>query len=148
MAGPMRPWPGCPARAGTGCFSVGSAEFVYNAADCRNDGNPVTEIFGFFCPPGWQEKGNADGDGAAVHTAVFEVPAGSPISRLAHQAGSTTGIALIGQQLRGIVAACPCRPGGHCAALDELSFLAAIEAAAQSARPARWRRLTRRLWHE
>lgn len=139
--------PGCPARAGTSGFGVDGAEFVYSAADCRNNENPVTEVFGFFCPPGWQEAGTAEDDGEAVHTTVPQAPAGSPVSRLGHRANTKTGVALIGEKLRDAIAACPCSLGGQCAVLDELALLAAIEAAAQPARPA-WQRVTRGLWHE
>lgn len=148
MASAGRPLPGCPARAGAGGFGVDGAEFVYCAQDCRDNGDPVTEVFGFFCPPGWQEAGNPRGDAGAVHTAVFEVPAGSAISRLAHQASTRAGIALIGEQLRAGIARCPCTRTNECAALDELNFLAAIEHAAQKARPARRRRAARGPRHE
>ena len=56
MAGTVRPLPCCPARIGTGSFGVDGAEFVFHAADCRKNGEPVTEVFGFFCPPGRQQK--------------------------------------------------------------------------------------------
>ena len=147
MAGAVRPLPGCPARAGAGGFGVANAEFVFHAADCRNDGKPVTEVFGFFCPPGWREAGNeCGGDSDAVLTAGFEVPAGSLIGRLAHLADTDAGVAVIAARLCRDIAACPCTSTEECAALDELNFLAAIEEAAKS--PGRRRRLTSRLWHE
>jgi hypothetical protein len=147
MAGAGRPLPGCPARAGAGSFGVDDAEFVFHAGDCRHDGEPVTEVFGFFCPPGWRETPNAGGDDSdAVLTAGFEVPAGSPVARLAHLADTAGGVALIARRLRADIAECPCTGTDDCAALDELNFLAAIEQAAASSR--RRGRMTGRLWHE
>lgn len=142
MARVARPLAGCPARSGDDLFSVEGAEFVFCAEDCRNAGEPVTEVFGFFCRPGWRDD-PLDED--MVQTAGLEVPAGSPLSRMAHKAGTPAGISLMARKLRRVIAQCPCADAARCAALDELNLVAAIEHAARRAGlPWNWGRRTLR----
>jgi hypothetical protein len=137
-----KPLPGCPARHGTGPFAVTGADFVFEVRDTPDGGGggTVTEIIGYFRPPACAESGpgpagtdpGAEPDLVAV--AALEVPAGSPVSRLAWQAfRSQAGPNLLGQLLRAAVLACPCTfPAAACAALDDATLLGAIE---QAARP-------------
>lgn len=47
---------------------------MYCAEDCRNNSEPVTEIFGSFCLPGWREaaRNPRDDDDHAVLAVGFE----------------------------------------------------------------------------
>lgn len=146
MAPASRPLKGCPARSGDDWFSVEGAEFVFCAEDCRNAGEPVTEVFGFFCRPGWRDDPR---DEDMVQTAGLEVPAGSPLSRMAHQADTPAGRSLMARKLRRVIAQCPCADVAGCAALDEVNLVAAIEHAARWAGPPwnRGRRTLRGLRH-
>jgi hypothetical protein len=135
MTGPAtRPRPGCPARHGTSTFSVTSADFSFDVRDFpAGDGTDgtITEITGFFQPPG-PAGTDPDAEPDLVAVAGFEVPAGSPASRLTWQAfTSHAGPARLGQLMRTAILACPCTfPAADCAALDECTLLRAIEQAA------------------
>ena len=124
-----RPLPGCPARAGQGT-DVRAASFTFVVEDHPAGRHPaVTEIFGFYQIPG------QDPDDL-VQAAGFEVPAGSPIARLARQvAASPRRTRVLAAVLRANILSCPCVPAdGECPALDEIRLLRAIEHAAGATR--------------
>lgn len=95
------------------------------------DGAAITEVIGYFRPPGPASTDPAE-EPDLVAVAGLEVPAGSPVSRLAWQAfTSRSGPAAVAQLLRAAILACPCTfPAARCAALDECTLLRAIEKAA------------------
>jgi hypothetical protein len=109
----------CPAQVGTG-VEISSASFSFEARLCTENGQPVTEIFGFFLA--------LDDDDAEspLQTEVFVVPTGSPISSLGLSCipGRLDAIAA---ELRQNVFHCPCLSTERCPALDEMRLLEAME---------------------
>jgi len=112
----------CPAQVGNG-VEISSAIFRFEARPCKEDGQPVTEIFAFFLAP------DDDDAESPLQTETFVVPAGSPISSLGLSCppGHLDAIAA---ELRRNVLRCPCTLAGRCPALDHLPLLEAIEHAA------------------
>jgi len=84
----------------------------------------ITEVFGYFRLPGEVH------DDDTLQTAIVDVPAGSPIARMAHQVSTDPDGILTrkaGTMLRSNVARCPCTATDECPALNEIRLLQAIE---------------------
>jgi hypothetical protein len=126
-----RPLPDCAARHGHGA-DITTADFTLVADDCLTgpDGLPTrTDIFGFFCVPGEQH------DDDVLLTAGLDVPAGSPIARMAIRVSADPDrTRTAGTMLRANIAQCPCAASAECPALNEIRLLEAIERAVGSAR--------------
>jgi hypothetical protein len=142
---PARPLPGCPARDGTGTWSVTAAHFFLDIRDSPakdGTGGTVTEVAGYFRPAGTStdsptSTGTDTGTGTGgeldlVGVGGLELPAGSPDARAAWRAfRSLAGPDLIGRAMRAAITACPCTfPLTDCAAMDEDTLRNAIAQAA------------------
>jgi hypothetical protein len=112
----------CPAQVGAG-VEISSAIFGFEARTCKQDGQPVTEIFGYFHAP------DDDDVESPLQTEALIVPAGSPISRLG-LSSSPGRLEAIAAELRRKVLGCPCIATDRCPALDEMRLLEAMEHAA------------------
>jgi|SRR5712691_11872547 len=112
----------CPAQVGTG-VEISSASFGFEARLCKENGQPVTEIFGFFHAP------DDDDVESPLQTEALVVPTGSPISclGLSCKPGRLEAIAA---ELRRNVLACQCITANRCPALDAMRLLEAMEHAA------------------
>jgi len=109
----------CPAQVGTG-VEISSASFSFEARLCTENGQPVTEIFGFFLAP------DDDHAESPLQTEVFVVPTGSPISSLGLSC-TPSRLEAIAVELRQNVFHCPCIATDRCPALNEMRLLEAME---------------------
>ena len=78
-----RPFPSCPARHGRGT-DIRTARFTLIAEDFPDDGTgqPFTQVFGFYRPLG-------DDPDDLIQAPGFDIPADSPIARLARQVAAS-----------------------------------------------------------
>jgi hypothetical protein len=124
MTTPPAIWPlaSCPARYGCGT-DIRTAQFTVVAEDFPDDGagRPFTQVFGFYRHPG-------DDPDDLIQAPGFDIPAGSPIARLAHKVAASPELGrAAGDRLRLSVLRCPCDGAGKCPALDDIPLLHAIE---------------------
>jgi hypothetical protein len=117
-----RPLASCPARHGHGS-DIRGAVFTLVAADFPNDGTgqPFAQVFGFYRRPG-------DDPDDLIQAPGFDIPADSPIARLARQVAASPELTrTAGDRLRLGIFGCPCSGADRCAALDDIQLLQAIE---------------------
>lgn len=103
---------------------IDAADFTFVAEDGHHDRNgqpTMTKAFGYFTVTD-EERGHD-----TFRTGSFETPAGSPVSRAAHQAAADAALqAHIAAILRENVGRCLCTDVGTCPALDPDHLLLAL----------------------
>jgi hypothetical protein len=117
-----RPLPSCPARHRRGT-DIRAAGFTLIAEDFPDDGTgrPFTQVFGFYRQPG-------DDPDDLIQAPGFDIPAGSPVARLARQVAASPQLTrAAGDKLRLGVLGCACARAGSCPALGDIALLRAIE---------------------
>jgi hypothetical protein len=115
--------PRCAAERGDSA-DIDAADFTFVAEDSHHDRNgqpTMTKAFGYFTVTD-EERGHD-----TFRTGSFETPAGSPVSRAAHQAAADAALqAHIAAILRENVGRCLCTDVGTCPALDPDHLLLAL----------------------
>jgi len=95
---------------------------VFTFAAENHGHGTITAIWGYFRQPG------EDHEDDLLETGCLEVPARSPIARMARQIAADPDAASdVEAILRASITACPCTPAAECPAVDEVRLLGAME---------------------
>lgn len=116
----------CPGLLGRG-VDIETADFNlvahnFQAKDGADDGRAMTEVLAYFCHRDDDEPDNA------LESPDITVHRTSELAVIAHAVAADEGlIHRTGEQLRGVVRACPCLPGGTgCQALEAYRVASAM----------------------
>jgi hypothetical protein len=124
-----RPLSCCPARHGSGADIADPFTFAALDDEPAGDEGQLTQVFAYFHDPATSPED-------CLLTPGFDLPAASPVARFARRIAASPALSrAAGDALRAAIAACPCAVAAKCPALDQLTFIAAIRAAAMTRLP-------------